>query len=177
MLRPFENDSVRKPRSSGHDFVMLKRCVIIVALAVVPFAMSTSIAAMAATKTCKVPKSTITYGRWSVELKSFARDGSKLIKPPAGRVTMALDVVVSTTKAGDSPGRLLDINLQPIGGRRYRGTIVAGEAAALKAVEPNEKVAYTLVYPVEIKDKNRKLAIELNDFSGSIADEKLVPIC
>jgi hypothetical protein len=156
---------------------MPKRHTLLVGLALILSWAHVPESAHAAPKKCKVPKSTITYGLWSITLKSFSRDGSKLIKPPAGRVAMALEVVVSTTKKGDSPGRLLDINLQPTGARRYRGTIVVGELEALKAVEPNEKIAYTLVYPVEINDRDRKLAIELNDFSGNISEEKLVPIC
>ncbi len=90
---------------------------------------------------------------------------------------MAMKVVVSTTKAGNSPGRLLDINLQPTGVRRYRGTIVKGAREASKDLQPSQQVAYTVVFPVEIKDKDRKLAAELNDFSGAIAEEKLVPVC
>jgi hypothetical protein len=126
--------------------------------------------ATAATAKCKV-------GTWTISIRSFTKDGSKLIKAPAGRVVMAAEVVVATTKAGNSPGRLLDINLIPAGSRKYRGTIVRGEAEAMKSVKPNEKVAYTLVYPVEIKDKDRKLSIQFDDFSGAIAEEKLVSVC
>lgn len=90
---------------------------------------------------------------------------------------MAMEVTVSTSKPGNSPGRLLDINLQPTGARRYRGTIVKGEVQANKNVKANEKVTYTLVYPVEVKDKDRKLSVELNDFSGELSEEKLIPIC
>jgi hypothetical protein len=169
-----ETRSVRK----NQRMLRFGKSIVSTALAVsVSFTLIAAMPSMAASKACKVPAGAIAYGRWRVMIKSFTRDGSALIKPPSGRVTMAMEVVVSTTKAGDSPGRLLDINLQPTGARRYRGTIIKGEDQANKDVKANEKVTYTLVYPVETKDKDRKLSVELNDFSGAISEEKLVAIC
>jgi hypothetical protein len=90
---------------------------------------------------------------------------------------MALDVVVSSTTVGDVPNNLLDINLIPTGSRKYRGTVVRGEEAAATPLTKNKKAAYTLVYPVETKDRTKKLSVQLDDFSGAIAEEKLIPIC
>jgi hypothetical protein len=131
----------------------------------------------AGTKKCSVPKGAVKYGPWTVQVRSFSRDASKLIKPPAGRVVMSAEVTVWSATAGNSPGRLLDIDLIPTNSRNYRGTIVAGEVEAMKDVKVNEQVSYTLVYPVETKDKDKKLLLELDDFSGAIAEEKLIPVC
>ena len=149
--------------------------VVLAVILTVPFAASQS--AGAVSKACKVPKGAVSYGTWRVTIKSFTRDGSKIIKPPAGRVTMAMDVAVSNTKGGDAPGEFLDINLIPTGARLYRGTVMRGIEGAAKSPKANEKIEYTLVFPVEIKHKDKPLMVQLDDFSGAIADEKLVPVC
>ncbi len=130
-----------------------------------------------AAKKCTVPKGAVAYGPWRVTLRSFTRDGSALIAPPAGRVTMALEVVVSSTKVGDITSNLLDINLIPTGSRKYRGTVVRGAEAAATPLAKNAKAVFTLAYPVEAKDRTKALSVQLDDFSGAVAAEKLIPVC
>jgi hypothetical protein len=149
--------------------------VAVVTLGVVAVPVALPVASQAG-NTCRVPKATVAYGPWRVTIKSFTRDASKLLKPPAGRVLMAAEVVVSNTEGG-SPGLLLDINLQPTGARRYRGTVIKGEFHASQTLKPNEKATYTVGFPVELKDKGRELSIELNDFSGAVSAEKLIKVC
>jgi hypothetical protein len=127
---------------------------------------------------CKVPKATVKYGAWRVTVTSFRRNANNLVAPPSGRVIMAVEVVVSNTRGGSAPGRLLDINLQPTGARRYRGTIVRGEVDAQKDLEANVSVRYTVAFPVELKDKAKPLSIELADYGGGgPEDDLLVAVC
>jgi hypothetical protein len=124
---------------------------------------------------CKLPKAPVEYGEWRVT--SFSRDAKKLIKPPAGRVVMSLAVEVSNTGGTPAASTYLDINLIPKGSRKYRGTIIRGESEAAKTLKPNETVAFTLVYPIELKDKAKAMSVQLADFGRGPSEDLLVPIC